>query len=138
MIQGGWTAQAKLDFLMGVHQPNDVYKIALYTGNANLGPLTKTYTTSGEVKGKGYQAGGKILEGYRADMEGLSAFLSWEKNPTWPVSTIEAVGALIYNASKDNAAMMVISFNEPYKSTNGKFLLPLPECNCTHAIFRMV
>ena len=35
-----------------------VYKIALYTANADLSYATTTYTTSNEVSGAGYTAGG--------------------------------------------------------------------------------
>jgi hypothetical protein len=38
-----------------------VYKIALYTANANLGPDTLTYTSDGEVVGTGYTATGQVL-----------------------------------------------------------------------------
>jgi hypothetical protein len=37
------------------------YKIALYTANADLSYATTAYTTTNEVSGTGYTAGGKTL-----------------------------------------------------------------------------
>ena len=38
-----------------------VYKIALYNGNADLDQTTLAYTTTNEITGTGYTAGGKVL-----------------------------------------------------------------------------
>jgi len=49
----------KREILLGEHDlETDEIKIALYTSEANLGPATTAYTTSGEVVGDGYTAGG--------------------------------------------------------------------------------
>ena len=137
MIIGGWCASFKKDILMGVHRPEDVYKIALYDNSANLNALTTEYTTSGEVSGKGYKAGGRMLEGYSCGQEGTSAYLSWAKDPVWPIATIAAHGALIYNASRDNKAVMVLDFNEKVISTNGKFKIPMPAPNSSDGLLRL-
>ncbi len=137
MIIGGWCGSFKKDILMGVHRPEDVYKIALYDGAANLNALTSDYSKTNEVKGKGYSAGGVTLEGYSCEQEGTSAFLSWSKDPVWPVATIEAHGALIYNSSRNNKAVIVLDFNEAVVSTNGKFLLPMPACACATGLLRL-
>jgi len=122
---------------MGVHRPEDIYKIALYDGNAHLNALTTQYTTNSEVRGKGYKSGGATLEGYSCGQEGTSAYLSWERNPVWPVATIKARGALIYNASRENKAIMTLDFPEDVISTNGRFEIPLPECSCTAGMLRL-
>ena len=50
--------------LQGQHDLlTDTLKIALYTGNATLGPMTTVYTTDGEASGSGYTAGGITLTG---------------------------------------------------------------------------
>ena len=41
-----FTTQAKIDFLDGVHQPGDTYKLALYTSMSGLGDSTTAYTTT--------------------------------------------------------------------------------------------
>ena len=38
-----------------------VYKVALYNANADLNNTTLTYTTTDEIIGTGYIAGGKVL-----------------------------------------------------------------------------
>lgn len=137
-IQGGWVNAVKRDFLRGVHQPEDVYKMALYHSASNLGQWTEFYETQGEVEGKGYTAGGRALEGYKCELSGSVGIMGWEKNVVWPQATIQARGGLIYNASKDNRALMVVDFMEEVRSTNGKFLVPLPKVTTTTAPFRLL
>ena len=43
---------------------SDTYKIALYTSSATLSAATTAYTTSNEVSGTGYTAGGESLTLY--------------------------------------------------------------------------
>lgn len=138
MIQGGWTNCVKRDFLRGIHQPEDVYKLALYGEAADLSAWTEFYTTQGEVSGKGYSAGGRALEGYMCDLEGSVGVLGWEKNVIWPQATIQARGGLIYNASKENRALLVVDFMEEVRSTNGKFLVPMPNVTSATAPFRII
>jgi hypothetical protein len=62
MIQQGATTIFKLNLLNGVENfTTGVYKIALYTALADLGPTTTAYTTTNEITGTGYVAGGKTL-----------------------------------------------------------------------------
>lgn len=138
MISGGWTNAVKLGFLTGVHKPEDVYKLALYNKSASLNALTDVFTATGEVSGKGYTSGGRTIEGYRAELHGTTALLSWDNNVVWPQASIQAHGGLIYNASKDNAAMLVVDFGEDVKSTNGKFLVPMPKFDISTALFRLL
>ena len=56
------TTSFKVELLQAVHNfgpttPN-TFKIALYTAAANLGTSTTVYTTSNEITGTGYTAGG--------------------------------------------------------------------------------
>jgi hypothetical protein len=59
MITAGLTTSFKYQLLLGQHDLSvDTIKIALYTVDANLGPSTTVYTTTNEVTGTGYTAGG--------------------------------------------------------------------------------
>jgi hypothetical protein len=58
MIAQGIALSAKQAFLLGVHQPTDTYKLALYSSRATIGPELATYTENGEISGQGYQRGG--------------------------------------------------------------------------------
>lgn len=125
MIQAGMCNRAKLDFLKGVHQPTDQYRIALYMDRAKLSPETDRYTGDGEVHGPGYTTGGALLSGYKAGLIGEVAFITF--NPVdWQNSTITARGALIFNASKGNAAVVVMDFGEVKKSSVGLFRVEFP------------
>ncbi len=60
------TTSCKVELLQAIHNfgptsPN-TFKIALYTGNADLSASTTVYTTSNEVaNGSGYTTGGNTL-----------------------------------------------------------------------------
>ena len=60
------------------------YKIALYTALADLGDDTTAYTSSNEVTGSGYTAGGVVLTPTTilSDTEDNTAYLSFA-NVTW-------------------------------------------------------
>lgn len=121
MIKQSVCQCALLDFLKGIHQPGDTYKIALFTASANLGYDTKTYTPVGEAKGPGYEAGGQALSGIKYDYEPAS--VGWSASPRWPNSSIRARGALIFNASKDNRALAVLDFGEDKISSVGPWFI---------------
>lgn len=125
MIETALCDQAKLDMMNGVHQPGDSYRIALYTEEADLGPQTKQYTRAHEVEGPGYEIGGRSLTGRRAVLVRGAACLAFD-DPRWDVATFAAAGCLIYNASRDNAALAVISFETTLFPTNGEFILEFP------------
>lgn len=122
MITTGLCWQAKADFFSGVHQPNDRYMVALYTGLADIGPQTTHYTTDGEVRGKGYKPGGVPLKGVRAWVDREAGCWTAE-SPTIPNATIRARGFLIYNASKSNRAIGVVDWGGEYASTEGPFTI---------------
>lgn len=116
----------KLDLLNGVHQPDDEYKLALYTDAAALDKWTKAYSPEGEVQGGGYPAGGLVLERAPAELTGDRAELTFAV-PVIPVATITADGGLVYNATRSNKALRVVRFeNAPVASTNGPFRATLP------------
>lgn len=111
------TNQYKQDILNGLHQPGDVYKCALYTSLAALNAATTAYTNVGEVSGAGYTAGGLALSGFATGLNGNVAYVTWS-NISWPSSSLSGVVALlIYNATRSNHAVAVITF--PAIFTNG-------------------
>jgi len=125
MIETGITAAAKVLFLESV--VNDTCKLALYDGNAALGVDTPVYTTEHEVVGEGYTAGGVQLANASVGVDDNgAAFLTWDSTE-WPRSTITAAGYMIYDVSKDNAALFVGSWGSNYTSTNGPFKVNIPD-----------
>lgn len=111
----------------------DTFKIALYTSSASLDSSTTVYSSSNESSGPGYTAGGGTLTNLGTSLSGATAFLSWN-NYTWSSATISAYGALIYNTSKNNAAVAVLSFGATYSSTNGNFTITFPANTSSTAV----
>lgn len=122
----------KQDVLNGVHQPGDTYKIALYNG-ASLDKTTTAYTATGEVSGTGYSAGGTALSGFTVSASGDTAYIDWTTDPTWASSSITADSALIYNSSRSNKAVAVLTFTSS-TSAASTFTVQLPAPGATAVI----
>jgi len=113
-----------------------VYKIALYTSAATLGATTTSYSSTNEVVGTGYTAGGKILTVSQIPTSsGTTAFIDFA-DTTWSTATITARGALIYN-STDNTAVAVLDFGSDKISTSGDFTIVFPTPDASNAILRI-
>lgn len=117
------------------------FKIALYTSSATLGASTTNYTTSNEVTGTGYTAGGIALTNIDPTSSGTTAFIDFA-DATWTSATITAAGALIYNTTTDGGsattnAVAVISFGGDKTSTNGDFVIQFPAADASNAIVRI-
>ena len=109
------------------------YKIALYTANADLNQSTLTYTTTGEVVGTGYTAGGKTLTVIPPQTDDYTAYLSFN-TVTWNPASFTVRGALIYN-STTNAAVAVLDFGAD-KTPTTSFTITFPTNNAANAIIR--
>lgn len=114
----------------------DTIKIALYTSVATLSPATTVYTSSNEVVGAGYVAGGLVLTGTTVTLSGTTAFVSFN-NAVWSPATITARGALIYNFSKSNKAIAVLDFGADKTSTAGDFTIQFPTNDASSAVIRL-
>jgi len=113
-----------------------VYKIALYTSSATLGATTTAYSSTNEVVGTGYTAGGNTLTVSQIPTSsGTTAFIDFA-DTTWSTSTITARGALIYN-STDNTAVAVLDFGSDKSTTAGNFTIVFPTADATNAIIRI-
>jgi hypothetical protein len=123
------------DFGTGTSQ---VFKIALYTASATLDATTTAYTTSNEVTGTGYTAGGNTLVVSQVPTStGTTAFLDFDDS-TWSSATITARGALIYLANgTTNPAVCVLDFGSDKTSTNGNFTVIFPAADASNAIIRI-
>jgi hypothetical protein len=136
-ISQAMCTSAKADFLGGVIDlDTDVIKIALYTSAATLSAATTAYTTSDEVIGVGYTAGGNTLTGATISTSGTTAFVDFT-DTTWTTATITARGALIYDSSKSNKAVAVLDFGADKTSTAGDFTIQFPTNDATNAIIRI-
>ena len=126
----------KKELLEGVHNlGSDTIKIALYTDAATLGADTTTYSTDNEVSGTGYTAGG-VQIGATVSSDGTIAYVDFD-DATWASSSFTARGALIYNSSKSNKAVMVLDFGDDKTSNNSTFTVGMPANTSTAALIRI-
>jgi len=113
-------------------------KIALYTSSASLGATTSAYTTSNEVSGTGYTAGGATLSSQAVAFDSSNNVAYFDAaDPAWTTATITARGAMIYNNSKSNASVAILDFGSDYTSTAGTFTIQLPSAAYNTAIIRI-
>ena len=114
------------------------FKIALYTSSADLSAATTAYSTTNEVSGTGYDAGGKgITIAANPTSSGTTAFLDFS-DVTWSSSSITARGALIYKSATGNPAIAVFDFGENKQSSSGNFVISFPIADANNAIIRIL
>jgi hypothetical protein len=113
------------------------FKIALYTNAATLDAATTAYTTTGEVVGAGYTAGGQavtITQVPTTGSSGTTVYVSFS-NPSW-TGSITARGALIYQSGGGDPAVCVLDFGAD-KSSSTTFTVQFPAVSNTSAIIRI-
>lgn len=122
------TTSFKKELYQGIHDlTTDEIKIALYTAEANLNESTTAYTTSNEVTGTGYVAGGVIMSGITINSSGFTAYVSF--NNVVFGAAVTARCALIYNADKANRAIAVLDFGSDKTSANFTITMPTNDAN---------
>jgi len=131
----------KKELLEGVHNflnsGGDTFKIALYTNSASFTAATTAYTTTNEVTGTNYTAGGNTLTRVDPASSGTTAFTDFA-DTTWASSTITARGAIIYNdTAAGNPAVVILDFGSDKTSTNGDFKVVFPAADASNAIIRI-
>jgi hypothetical protein len=130
----------KKELLEAVHNfkssGGDTFKIALYTSSASLGAATTAYSTTNEITGTGYTAGGNTLTRVDPSSSGTTGFTDFA-NTTWSSATITARGALIYNDTDSDKAVAVLDFGADKTSTAGDFTIQFPVADATNAIIRI-
>ena len=115
------------------------FKIALYTSSATMDSSTTAYSTTNEVVGTGYTAGGNTLTNVAPTSSGTTGYVSFS-NTTWSTATITARGALIYNSSSTNytnPAVAVLDFGTDKSSSAGNFTIQFPTADASNAIIRI-
>ena len=124
----------EMDFSSNTSQ---TYKIALFTSSATLGASTTAYSTTNEVSGTGYTAGGASLTVVAPTTSGTTALLDFN-DVTFSNATITARGALIYSDSATgDPAVAVLDFGSDKTSTAGDFTIQFPAAGASTAIIRI-
>jgi hypothetical protein len=147
-IQQTATTSFKVQLLQAVHNfgptsPN-TFKIALYTGAANITASTTAYTPAGEVpSGGGYTTGGNTLVISVSPTSGNNsssvptAYVSFS-NTSWPNATFTCRGALIYNDSvAGDPSVAVLDFGADKTVSNDTFTIIFPTPDANNAIVRI-
>jgi O-acetylhomoserine/O-acetylserine sulfhydrylase-like pyridoxal-dependent enzyme len=127
-----------LDGAQNLGNGGNTLKIALYTSSASLGATTTAYSTTNEVSGTGYTAGGVTLSSQAVAYDSSNNVAYFDAaDPSWSSATITARGALIYNNSKSNASIAVLDFGSDFSSSNGTFQVQFPSAAHNTALIRI-
>jgi hypothetical protein len=140
------TTSFKVELPQGIHNfgptSPDTFKIALYTAAADLGYATTAYTTSGEVTGTNYVAGGNTLTisvtpvAANNSSNVPTAYFSFA-NTSWTGATFTARAALIYNSTEGNKSVAVLDFGSDKTVSNDTFQIIFPTPDANSAIVRI-
>tara|TARA_B100000123_G_scaffold263938_1_gene233496 strand:- start:8688 stop:9134 length:447 start_codon:yes stop_codon:yes gene_type:complete len=117
------------------------FKLAMYDNNASFTAATTAYTTSNEVSGSGYTAGGGTLTRVDPTTSSTTAFTDFA-DLTFTNATVTARGALIYNTttgggSSTTDTVVVLDFGGDKTSTAGDFTIQFPTADASNAIIRI-
>lgn len=132
----------KVELLLAVHDfdpsTGDTFRLALYNQSADLSAGTTVYTSSNEIVGTGYVAGGYALTiAATPAASGTTAIVSFE-NLALTGTDFTTFGGLIYNASKANRAVAVLNFGGPRSSRDdGSFPITFPSPDALNSILRI-
>ena len=130
----------KKELLEGVHNfknsGGSTFKLALFTSSATLGAATTAYATTNEATGTNYTAGGNALTRVDPSSSGTTALTDFA-DLTFSTATVTANGALIYNSSASDKAVIVLAFGGDKTSTAGDFTIQFPTADASNAIIRI-
>jgi hypothetical protein len=138
----------KLDLFTGTQNFNttsgNTFYLALYntisgfssTGTTAYATSIGTGTTSIEVSGTGYTAGGTSLTISTATVAQNISFINFS-NATFSTATLSASCCLIYNTTNSKKAVVILDFTTTQTATNGNFTIQFPAANSTSAILRI-
>ena len=134
-IYQGVCASFKEELFSGTHDfTGDTIKMALFDSTAELSANTTAYSDTGEVSASGYTSGGSALTP-TVTRTGQQVEISFA-NVSW-TAEITARGALIYNASKSNKAIAVLSFGQNRSSVSGVFAVTMPSQGSDFPILKL-
>ena len=133
------TTSFKVELAQGLHNfttgTGDVFKLALYTANADLGASTTAYTAAGEASGTNYTAGGIVLTNITPSFQGTTAYWSFE-TATFTNVSLTTNGALIYNTN-GNRSVCVLNFGVNITKSAQNLVITFPADDATNAIMRI-
>ena len=122
----------------------DTFKAALYLTSSTINASTTVYTSTGEVTGTGYTAGGVTVTNATAPIATNSSATAgvayWTPSASITYTTVTLTTAfdavLIYNSTQSNKAVSVHTFGSQ-TITAGTFTLTMPSNTTTTALLRL-
>ena len=139
-IQQGQTLSFRSEIVQGGQNlASNTLKMALYTSYATLNPSTTVYTTTDEVVGTGYTAGGRVITGVTisTDVATNTVYINFN-NVSWPGASFTARGALIYNSTQSNKSIAVLDFGSDKLFTAANNTVTMPVNTASTALLRFV
>lgn len=143
------TTSFKTELLNGIHAfgttvvrgatTKDSFKAALFLVTASLGAGTTAYSSTGEVTGTNYTAGGIAVTNATApNSSGTTAF--WTPSASLVFTNVTLATAfdavLIYNSTQGDKAVSVHTFGSQ-TVTAGTFTLTMPTNDASNALIRI-
>lgn len=141
----------KVDLLNAVHAFNatgvpahtastaDTFKAALYVTTATVNAATTAYSSTNEVTGTNYTAGGvTVTFGTAPSSTGTTAFITPSASIVYTTVTLSTSFdcVLIYNSTQSNKAVSVHTFTAQ-TVTAGTFTLTMPTNDATTGLIRL-
>jgi hypothetical protein len=122
----------------------DTFKAALYLTSATINAATTAYSSSGEVTGTNYTAGGVTVTNATpptaTNSSATAGVAYWTPSASITYTTVTLATAfdavLIYNSTQSNKAVSVHTFGSQ-TITAGTFTLTMPSNTTTTALLRL-
>ncbi len=117
----------------------DTFKAALYLVSATYNASTTAYSTTGEVTGTGYTAGGvTVTNGTAPTATGTTAFWTPSASYAWTTVTLATAfdAVLTYNSTQSNRACLINTFGST-TVTAANFTITMPTNDATNALLRL-
>jgi len=122
----------------------DTFKAALYLASATVNASTTAYSSTGEVTGTGYSAGGVTVTNgtvpAATNSSATAGVAYWTPSASITYTTVTLTTAfdavLIYNSTQSNKAVSVHTFGSQ-TITAGTFTLTMPSNTTSTALLRL-
>ena len=107
---------------------SDIYNLALYTSSAALSYATTAYSTTNEVSGTGYTAGGSALTiATNPTVDGKVVYMTFSDFTFSSLTVSDIRYGLIYKADgSGNPSVSVIDFDATYSPSAANFVVDMP------------
>jgi hypothetical protein len=116
----------------------DTFKAALYVATATINAATTVYSSTNEVTGTGYTAGGVTTVFIAPGTSGTTAFTTPNASFAWTTVTLATSFDCVftYNSTQGNKAVSVHTFGAT-TVTAGNFTLTMPTNDATNGLIRI-